>query len=73
MKLSINFSLKTGVNGQIPVLAIIRYAYKEFDITPPKDVYKPVIYHMGVKVEKNDWSTETRLPNDMNKIAEFLE
>jgi len=73
MKLSINFSLKTGINGQIPVLAIISYGYKEFDMTAKKDVYKPVIYHTGVKVKKSEWNPETKLPNDMNKIAELLE
>jgi hypothetical protein len=62
MKLKINFALKTGVSGEIPVLAILNYGYKEYDVTKQKNVYKPLKYYTGIKVTKSAWDTEQKLP-----------
>ena len=39
MKLKINFTLKTGAEGEIPVLAIMNFGYKEFDALKQTFVY----------------------------------
>lgn len=72
MKLKINFALKTGVTGEIPVLAILNYGYKEFDVTKQKIVYKPLKYYTGVKVTKSDWNSEQKLPIQKSKQIELL-
>lgn len=62
MKLRINFTLKTGLSGEIPVLAILNYGYKEFDVNKEKNVYKPLKYYTGIKVTKSDWDEVLKLP-----------
>lgn len=72
MKLKINFALKTGVSGEIPVLAILNYGYKEYDVMKQKNVYKPLKYYTGIKVTKSDWDTEQKLPIQKAKQIELL-
>lgn len=67
MKLKINFILKTGVEGEIPVLAIMNFGYKEFDALKQTFVYKPLRYYTGVKVNKSEWDLEQKLPKDKTK------
>jgi len=31
-ELKINYTLKTGVSGKVPVLAVLNYGYKEYDV-----------------------------------------
>lgn len=69
MKLKINFILKTGVEGEIPVLAMMNFGYKEFDALKQTFVYKPLRYYTGVKVNKSDWDSEQKLPKDKTKRA----
>ncbi|WP_341900717.1 hypothetical protein [Fluviicola taffensis] len=69
MKLKINFILKTGVEGEIPVLAIMNFGYKEFDALKQTFVYKPLRYYTGVKVNKSEWDLEQKLPKDKTKRA----
>mgnify|MGYP006966086113 CR=1 FL=1 len=52
MKLKINFMLKTGIEGEIPVLAIMNFGYKEFDVMKQTYSYKPLRYYTGVKVDR---------------------
>lgn len=72
MKLKINFTLKTGIEGEVPVLAILNFGYKEFDVTKQKNVYKPLKYYTGVKVNKSDWNAQSKLPNQKSKQVELL-
>ena len=69
MKLKINFTLKTGAEGEIPVLAIMNFGYKEFDALKQTFVYKPLRYYTGVKVNKSEWDLEQKLPKDKTKRA----
>jgi integrase len=62
MKLKINFTLKTGVSGEIPVLAILNYGYKEYDVNKKKAVYKPLKYYTGIKCTKSEWDEVRKLP-----------
>jgi integrase len=62
MKLRINFTLKTGLTKEIPVLAILNYGYKEYDVTKQKTVYKPMKYYTGIKVTKSEWDETLKLP-----------
>lgn len=62
MKLRINFTLKTGLSGEIPVLAILNYGYKEYDVTKQKNVYKPLKYYTGIKLTKLEWNEQEKLP-----------
>ena len=73
MKLKINFMLKTGLTGEVPVLAILNFGYKEFDITKQKNVYKPLKYYTGIKVNESDWDVEKKLPRQRNKQAELIQ
>ncbi|MBI3234267.1 MAG: tyrosine-type recombinase/integrase [Bacteroidetes bacterium] len=72
MRLKINFTLKTGVEGEVPVLAILNFGYKEFDTSKQKNVYKPLKYYTGVKVNKSDWNQQSKLPNQKSKQVELL-
>jgi integrase len=72
MKLKINFALKTGVTGEIPVLAILNYGYKEFDVTKQKIIYKPLKYYTGIKVTKSNWSAQLKLPIQKVQQTELL-
>jgi|GEM_PF-1053976 len=62
MKLLINFTLKTGVSGEVPILAILNYGYKEYDVLKQKNVYRPLKYYTGIKVPKNEWDEMKKLP-----------
>ncbi|TSJ39777.1 tyrosine-type recombinase/integrase [Fluviicola chungangensis] len=73
MKLKINFILKTGVHGEIPVLAIMNFGYKEFDALKQTYVYKPLRYYTGIKVKKSDWNEIEKLPTDKSKRATLLQ
>jgi len=73
MKLKINFILKTGVQGEIPVLAIMNFGYKEFDAMKQTHVYKPLRYYSGIKVKKSDWDEIEKLPKNKNKRAVLLQ
>lgn len=73
MKLKVNFILKTGVAGDIPVLAVFNFGYKEFDVMKQTFVYKPLRYYTGIKVAKSEWDTEARLPKDRNSRAILLQ
>jgi integrase len=72
MKLKINFTLKTGIEGEVPVLAILNFGYKEFDVSKQKNIYKPLKYYTGVKVNKSDWNPISKLPNQKSKQVELL-
>jgi len=67
MKLKINFTLKTGVTGEIPILAVMNFGYKEFDALKQTYVYKPLRYYTGVKVKQSDWDSVEKLPKDKTK------
>lgn len=73
MKLKINFILKTGVDGEIPVLAIMNFGYKEFDIIKQTHVYKPLRYYTGVKVSKSNWDSVNKLPKDKTNRAILMQ
>ncbi|TSJ45635.1 hypothetical protein [Fluviicola chungangensis] len=73
MKLKINFILKTGVQGEIPVLAVMNFGYKEFDALKQTYVYKPLRYYTGVKVKKSDWNEVEKLPTEKSKRAILLQ
>lgn len=73
MKLKVNFILKTGIEGEIPVLAIMNFGYKEFDVTKQNYVYKPLRYYTGVKVSKTNWDAEQKLPRDKTNRATLMQ
>ena len=73
MKLKINFILKTGVQGEIPVLAVMNFGYKEFDAMKQTHVYKPLRYYTGIKVSKSDWDEVEKLPKNKNKRTILLQ
>lgn len=72
MKLKINFVLKTGMEGEIPIIALINFGYKEFDALKLKYVYKPLKYYTGIKVTRQDWNDELKLPFQKSKQNELL-
>lgn len=72
MKLKINFVLKTGIDGEIPILAIINFGYKEFDALKSKYIYKPLKYYTGIKVARHDWDDILKQPIPKNKLHELL-
>lgn len=55
MKLKINFIFKIGVIGEIFVLVILNYGYKEYDVNKKKVVYKLLKYYIGIKCIKFEW------------------
>lgn len=72
MKLKINFVLKTGMEGEIPIIALINFGYKEFDALKLKYVYKPLKYYTGIKVTRQDWNDELKLPFQKSKQNELM-
>lgn len=72
MKLKINFALKTGVTGEIPVLAILNYGYKEFDVAKQKHIYKPLKYYTGIKVTNSNWNAQLKLPTLKSQLSELM-
>lgn len=74
MKLRINFNLKTGVaSEEVPVLAILNYGYKEYDVNKKQNVYKPLKYYTGVKVKKTEWDQQQKLPVKKALQSELLQ
>lgn len=73
MKLKINFTLKTGVQGEIPVLAILNFGYKEFDVAKQIYVYKPLRYYTGIKVTKENWDALQKLPKDKRERSNLIQ
>jgi integrase len=71
MKLRITFTLKTGVLGESPILAKLNYGYKELDVLKNIFKYKPLIYYTGIKVDKAQWDSKSRLPYDRSKQADI--
>lgn len=70
MSLKISFYLKSGIiNGEIPIIAMLNFGYKEFDILKNKNIYKPLKYYTGVKVEKELWDKQLKIPRDKNKSS----
>lgn len=72
MKLRISFTLKTGMTGEIPVLAILNFGYKEFDILKSVNVYKPLRYYTGIRVTKDQWDDKQKLPKNRDKQMEIF-
>jgi len=72
MKLSTNFTLKTGMTGQIPVLAIINFGYKEFDLLKKVNIYKPLRYYTGMRLSKEEWNSKEKLPFDKQKQVDLF-
>ena len=72
MKLKINFILKAGIKGETPIIAIINFGYKEFDVHSEKFVYKPLKYYTGIKVTPNEWDSDMKLPKEKSKKGDLL-
>ena len=72
MKLKISYTLKSGVNGEIPILANLNFGYKEFDLLKKEFVYKPMRYYTGIKVEKYEWNEKLKQPYNKSKLAEIV-
>lgn len=73
MKLKINFILKAGITGETPVIAIINFGYKEFDVHSQKFVYKPLKYYTGIKVTPSEWDAAMKLPTEKSKKGDLLQ
>ena len=73
MKLKISYSLKSGVNGEIPILVHLNFGYKEFDLLKKAFIYKPMRYYIGIKVMKSDWNETLKQPFNKTKISEILQ
>jgi hypothetical protein len=72
MKLKISYALKSGMKGEIPVIANLNFGYKEFDVLKNEFVYKPMRYYIGVKVNKDEWDQAGKKPYNKSKYAEIL-
>lgn len=73
MKLRISFHLKSGINGEVPVIAQLNFGYKEIDILKNTTSYKPLRYYTGVKVERHEWDSKNKLPFNTSKTVQLLE
>jgi len=73
MKLRINFGLKAGVTGEIPVLAIMTSGQKEIDLITGKTTYKRLRYYTGVKVKIDEWNKAAKHPYHKSAQAELLQ
>lgn len=73
MKLKINFSLKSGIEGEKPLIASLNFGYKEFDALKQNYVYKPLRYYTGMKMHKHEWDDELKRPLNKVKYAELLQ
>ncbi|ASS47612.1 MAG: hypothetical protein A3D31_17450 [Candidatus Fluviicola riflensis] len=73
MKLRINFALKAGVTGEIPVQAIMTFGQKEIDRITGKTVYKRLRYYTGVKVKAAEWNKPEKLPYNKTAQTELLQ
>jgi integrase len=72
MKLRINFALKSGMTGEIPVLAILSFGCKEYDPIKQKTVYKKLRYYTGVKVKTFEWNAMEKMPYNKVLQSELL-
>jgi len=72
MKLKVNFILKAGIKGETPIIAIINYGYKEYDVLTSKHVYKPLKYYTGIKVTPQEWDAANKLPKAKSKQGELI-
>lgn len=72
MKLKVNLTLKSGSGAEAPVIAIINFGYKEFDVLKQTYIYKPLRYYTGVKVDPKNWDAQTKLPKDRNQQLELI-
>lgn len=73
MRLKINFSLKSGIEGEKPLIASLNFGYKEFDGLKQIHVYKPLRYYTGIKMYKHEWDDELKRPLNKSKYAELLQ
>jgi integrase len=62
MKLNMTFALKSGDKTKAPVLAVLSYGNKEFDVSNQKTVYKPLRYYTGVTLEPSEWDKARKEP-----------
>ncbi|MBI1836432.1 MAG: hypothetical protein HYR91_04115 [Flavobacteriia bacterium] len=72
MKLIINYSLKSGIQGEIPIIATLNFGYKEFDVLKNEFIYKPLRYYIGLKLKKEEWDAKSKIPYNKSKYAELL-
>ncbi len=72
MKVKISFSLKSGVQGEVPVIANISYGYKVYDELLKKDIYHPLKYYPNIKVHRLEWDDELKRPKNKAKYAELI-
>ena len=72
MKLKINFTLKSGITGDIPVIANLNFGYKEFDVLKQIYVYKPIRYYTTIHLNRYEWDIEKKRPVSESKNAELL-
>lgn len=72
MKLKINFTLKSGITKDIPVIANLNFGYKEFDVLKQCHVYKPIRYYTGVQLNRDEWDNELKHPINKSKRSELL-
>ncbi|MGV3632275.1 MAG: hypothetical protein ACO1O6_13785 [Bacteroidota bacterium] len=73
MKLRINFVLKNNIKGEIPIIAIINFGYKEYDVIKKVYIYKPLRYYTGIKVVQGDWDEKEKLPLSNAKRANVIQ
>lgn len=73
MKLKINFTLKSGNEKVRPVIAIISFGYKEYDILKKKSIYKPVAYYTGITFRKDEWNSDEGRPHSDSKYGAQLQ
>lgn len=72
MKLKINFILKKETSKEVPIIAIINYGYKEYDLIKKVYAYKPLRYYTGIRVEPATWDKALKLPQNQLKKAELI-
>ncbi len=72
MKLKINFTLKSGITKDIPVIANLNFGYKEFDVLKQMYVYKPIRYYTPIHLNRHEWDSENKRPLNNSKNAELL-
>lgn len=73
MRLRINFALKAGVTGEIPVQAIMTFGQKEIDLITGKTIYKRLRYYTGLKVRAEEWNKTEKLPYHKTTRTQLLQ
>lgn len=73
MKLTINFKLKSGKEKTRPLLAILSFGYKEYDLIKEEWEYKPVSYYTTVKYRTDEWDCKNKRPYSEIKYGELLQ